>query len=108
MSSPIRIPPDFGSPSSAEGLPSFDALVTREPRGGSIDQTAVVTGAMNIPPLPGTVETTERERYRQKLIAANRALDGHVVNGVAKGSIEGVIFAGIAALGVAIFGGGRK
>lgn len=43
------------------------------------------------------------ESYRQRLMAANRALDGRVVNETAKGVIEGVAVAGLFVVG-ALFG----
>jgi hypothetical protein len=75
--------------------------------------------------MPGATEMNEREAYRQRLIAANRALDGQVVNELGKGTLEGVAVAGLAVvaavlgpevavlgglvlLGVAIFGGDRE
>jgi hypothetical protein len=109
MNNPTKSPLDFDfPPSRSDSWPSFDALAKHEPRGGSIDHSAIVTDAANVRPVPGTNEATE--------------CDGQVVNEAAKGAIEGValtglvvvgtifgaevaVVAGLAALGVAIFGG---
>jgi hypothetical protein len=105
--------------------PSFDSLLKREAGGGPLDHAAIVRAAANVPPMPGAVEMNQREAYRQRLIAANRALDGQVVNELGKGAIEGIAVAGLAVvaavlgrevavlgglglLGVAIFGGDRR
>jgi hypothetical protein len=123
MNNPTKSPLDFDfPPSRSDSWPSFDALAKHEPRGGSIDHSAIVTDAANVRPVPGTNEATEYEHRRRILISANRAVDGQVVNEAAKDAIEGValtglvvvgtifgaevaVVAGLAALGVAIFGG---
>jgi hypothetical protein len=105
--------------------PSLAALVEREPRGGALDHGAIVRGAQDVPTLPGARETGEREAYRQRLVAANRALDGLVVNEAGKGAIEGLgaaalavvaltlgpeaaVFGALAWGAAALFGGGRR
>lgn len=124
MNNLTRLPSDWDLPTELrDGPPSFESLVKHEPRGGPLDRLgAVVKEAASLPALPGASEANEHETYRQKLIAANRALDGQVVNELGKGAIEGVALAGlaivatifgvevalvsgIAVVGVAIFGG---
>jgi hypothetical protein len=126
MSKVTRLPPecDWLPPTVADEPPSLATLVKHEPRGGAIDHAAIVKGAMSVAPLPGASEANQHEAYRQRLIAANRSLDGQVVNELGKGALEGVALAGIgvvwtifgweiaavagvAVLGAAIFGGGK-
>jgi hypothetical protein len=82
--------------------PSVTHLVEHEPRGGPLDHAAIVRAAANVPPIPGAAEMSEREAYRQRLIAANRALDGQVVNELGKGAIEGLSVAGLAVVAVTL------
>jgi hypothetical protein len=123
MSNATRLPPNVDvSQLPIDGVPSIEALLETEPRGGAIDQAMVIREAANVPPLPGASENAEREKRRQMLIAANRALDGRVINEAAKGTLEGValagavavgallspgfvVMAGAAALGISVFGG---
>jgi hypothetical protein len=128
MKPPTKLPgPDLPSlafePSRAPA--SFADLTEHEPRGGPLDHAAIVRAAANVPAMPGAAEMSERETYRQRLIAANRALDGQVVNELGKGTLEGVAVAGLALaavtlgpqiavvgaivlIGAALFGGDRQ
>jgi hypothetical protein len=104
MKPPTKLPgSDFASPFELRAeLPSYADLVEREPRGGPLDHAAIVRAAANIRPLPGAAEGNEREAYRQRLIAANRALDGQVVNELGKGTIEGIAVASLAVVAVTL------
>jgi hypothetical protein len=89
------------SSESAAIVPSLASLVREEPRNGPLDQdNARALASLDGPALPGAAEANEREAYRQKLIAANRALDGRTVNSTVEGALVGM---GLAAVGV-VFG----
>jgi hypothetical protein len=76
------------------GPPSLDALVRHEPRGAAVDQgAAIAKSALDMPALPGTSEANERGAYRQRLVAANRALDGAQFNATASGVVSGALVA---------------
>jgi hypothetical protein len=100
MKPPTKLP--GSAPAFELGGDPFSELVEREPRGGPLDHAAIVRAAANVPAMPGATETNEREAYRQRLIAANRALDGQVVNELGKGTLEGVAVAGLALVAVTL------
>ena len=52
-----------------------------------------------MPALPGASEANEREAYRHKLIAANRALDAAQLNVTAGGALTGLFVAAGLVLG---------
>jgi hypothetical protein len=107
MRNVTRISPDTLPPELRDDPPSLDAMIAREPRGGPLDQVAIVKGAMNVSPMPGASEANAREAYRQKLIAGIRANEGRIVNGAARGGIWG-LFLGVACSLLAVFGGGAS
>jgi hypothetical protein len=73
--------------------PSLPTLVRDEPRGGAVDRNADVAGAAaEVPELPGPPHS-ERKAYRQRLIAANRAVGLAQFNTTAGGAIAGALFA---------------
>jgi hypothetical protein len=83
-----------------DDLPSLAALIKHEPRGATVDQSAAIArSALDVPSLPGAGDANEREAYRRRLVAANRALDGFQFNTTASGAIAGLAVAGGLVLG---------
>jgi hypothetical protein len=83
-----------------DDLPSLGALIKHEPRGATVDKSAAIAkSALDVPALPGASEANEREAYRQRLVAANRALNGFQFNTTASGAVAGLAVASGLVLG---------
>jgi hypothetical protein len=95
MSNLRKLPNDSALPIELRAdPPSLGMLVQHEPRGAAVDQAAdIAKRALDLPALPGASEANERGAYRQRLIAANRALDGAQFNATASGAVSGLLVA---------------
>ncbi len=100
MNNVRTLPNDSTLAFEGDDLPSLGAIIKHEPRGAAIDQNAAIARrALDVPALPGASELNEQEAYRQRLIAANRALDARQVNSTTGGALAGLLVAGVLVLG---------